>query len=395
MGVPYINTDTKAPGANWGTAPTSGQTFNHATEVFGGTKLADITGAVKNPMFASYVAEAVHARSQLLRSGVVIQHPALNARLGGLQVEVPTWKTIAPVEEVIESNNTWGASKGGYLTPQHLAATKQVAPILRRGFAYAADDISMMALGVDPLNHLRLQVADALNSLKEKTLFGMLGGLFSSTATGVSTLTVDVAATGTTAPVAANYLSAATAIAGKAPLGERADTLQVIAMHSNVYFYLQQAGLLTFSSDSLSSGTDIKWGGGGVGITDTQVSWFCGMRVIVSDNLKPLTKAEAGGATGQYTKYPVYMFQAGGLAEGYQQDLRIESDRNILSKETIVSCDYHYAYHLFGFTWTGGTNPDGTALGTGSNWGLAFGDVKNAGATRLLVNTPFDGTKYA
>jgi len=374
MGVPYINTDTKAPGAAWGTAPSGAQTFNHATEAFGGTKLADVTGAIKNPMFASYVAEAVHARSQLLRSGVVIQHPALNARLGGLQVEVPTWKTVAPVEEVIESNNTWGASKGGYLTPQHLAATKQVAPILRRGFAYAADDISMMALGA---------------------LFGMLGGVFGSAATGVSTLTVDVAATGTTAPTAGNYLSAATAIAGKAPLGERADSLAVIAMHSHVYFSLQQAGLLTFSSDSLSSGSDIKWGGGGVGITDMQIAWFCGMRVIVSDNLKALTKAEATGATGQATKYPVYMFQAGGLAEGYQQDLRIESDRNILSKETIVSCDYHYAYHLFGFTWNGGTNPDGAALGSGANWGLAFGDVKNAGATRLLVNTPFDASKYA
>ena len=391
MGVPYINTDTKAPGANWGTSPTAGETFQHASVPWGGTKLADVQGAVTNPAFAGYVAEAVYARSLLLRSGVVIQHPALNARAGGLQVEVPTWKTVAPVEEVIESNNTWGASKGGYLTPQHLAAAKQVAPILRRGFAYAADDISMMALGVDPLNHLRLQIADAINDLKEKTLFGMLGGVFGSTATGVSNLTVDVAASGTTAPTAANYLSAATAIAGKAPLGERADSLRVIAMHSNVYFYLQQSGLLTFSSDSLSSGQDIKWGGGGVGITDTQIAWFCGMRVIVSDALTPA----ATGATGASKKYPVYMFQDGALAEGLQQDLRIESDRNILSKETVVSTDYHYAYHLFGFSWTGGTNPDATALGTGSNWALAYGNTKNVGATKLLVNTPFDASKYA
>ena len=391
MGVPYINTDTKAPGATWGTAPTTGQTFDHATVPWGGTKLADVTGAVNNPAFAGYVAEAVHARSMLLRSGVVIQHPAVNARAGGLQVEVPTWKSISPVEEVIESNNSWGASKGGYLTPQHLKAAKQVAPILRRGFAYAADDISMMALGVDPLNHLRLQIADALNSLREKTLFGMLGGVFSSSATGVSTLTTDVAATGTTAPGAANYLSAATAIAGKAPLGERAESLRVIAMHSNVYFYLQQSGLLTFSSDSLSSGTDIKWGGGGVGITDTSIAWFCGMRVVVSDSLTALASGTSGGAK----KYPVYMFQDGALAEGYQNELRIESDRNILSKETVVSTDYHYAFHLFGFTWSGGTNPDDTALGTAGNWGLAYGDVKNSPAVRLLVNTPFDVSKYA
>ena len=88
MGVPYINTDTRAPGANWGTAPTGAQSFDHAAVPWGGTKLADIQGAVRQAAFAGYVAEAVHARSQLLRSGVVIRHPALDARLGGLDGNV-------------------------------------------------------------------------------------------------------------------------------------------------------------------------------------------------------------------------------------------------------------------------------------------------------------------
>ena len=398
MGVPYINTGTKAPGAAWGVAPTAGETLNAP---WGGTKLADV---VSLPSYAAVVSEAVFERSQLLLSGAVVRNPALDARSGGTVVTVPTWRSISPIEETIESNNTWGESKGGYLTPQRVTAVSQVCPILHRGFAFAADDISMMAMGVDPLNHLRLQVADAVNKVKETALFNMLGGVFNSSATGVASLTVNAALATNAAPTQANFPSIASVIAAKAALGERGDELRVIAMNSACYYYLQQTGMLTFSSDSLSNGTGIKWGGGGVGVTDASVAWFAGMRVVVSDNIKPFaTKAEATAAgagavaTGAQKVYPIYMFSDAALAEGVQQELRIEADRNILSKESVVSVDYHYGYHLFGFTWLGaaGASTSNTAISTAANWGLAVGDVRNAGAVRLLVQTPFDVTKYA
>lgn len=397
MGVPYINTGTAAPGAVWGTPPTGAQTLNAP---WGGTKLADV---ISLPNYAAVVAEAIHERSQLLRSGVVVRNSALDARSGGTTVTVPTWRAINPIEESIESNNTWGQSKGGYLTPQRVTAVTQVCPILHRGFAFAADDISMLAMGVDPLNHLRMQIADAVNKVKETALFGMLNGIFGSTATGVSKLTVSVANATNAAPGNANYPSIASVIAAKAALGERGDELRVIAMNSACYYYLQQTGMLTFSSDALSTGQGIKWGGGGVGITDATVAFFGGLRVVVSDNIKPLTKAEATAAgagavaTGATTIYPIYLFGDQALAEGVQQEMRIEGDRNILSKESVVSVDYHYGYHLFGFTWNGaaGAPTDNTAIMTPANWGLAVSDVRNAGAVRLLVQTPFDSTKYA
>ena len=46
---------------------------------------------------------------------------------------------------------------------------------------------------------------------------------------------------------------------------ERGDNLDSIAMHSNVAYYLQQVGMLTFSTSSLSTGGNLAWGGGGVG----------------------------------------------------------------------------------------------------------------------------------
>ena len=52
----------------------------------GGTFLSDI---VTRPEFLSYVAEAIYERSAMLRSGAVVRNAALDARAGGVKVEVP------------------------------------------------------------------------------------------------------------------------------------------------------------------------------------------------------------------------------------------------------------------------------------------------------------------
>ena len=120
----------------------------------------------------------------------------------------------------------------------------------------------------------------------------------------------------------ANYLSAASVIAGKNKLGERGDELTIIAMHSAVYNYLLQVGALTFSTSALSTGGAITWGGGGVGLS-MEVAYFCSLRVVVDDMLAP--------DSGEEDVYPVYMMANGAVAEGVQQELRTAADRNILS----------------------------------------------------------------
>ena len=147
---------------------------------------------------------------------------------------------------------------------------------------------------------------------------------------------------------------------------------------------------MTFSSDSLSSGNDIKWGGGGVGITNDQIAYFAGMRVIVDDNIKGVDGASATG--GHALKYPCYLLAQGAVAEGVQQELRIEADRNILSKQDVISVDYHYGYHAFGSNYGGVDNPENTVLATGGSWTNIYTDVRNFDVVRLMVNSPFGAT---
>jgi hypothetical protein len=75
-----------------------------------------------------------------------------------------------------------------------------------------------------------------------------------------------------------------------------------------------------------------------------------------------------------------------------QQDLRVEADRNILSKQDVISVDYHTAYHIMGTKWTSaGDNPTNAQLATAGNWSATY-DVDLIPAVELIVNTPLDTT---
>ena len=76
--------------------------------------------------------------------------------------------------------------------------------------------------------------------------------------------------------------------------------------------------------------------------------------------------------------------------EGVQQDLRIEADRNILSKQDVLSVDYHTAYHVMGTKWgAAGDNPNNSDLATAGNWTATY-DIDLIPAVQITVNTPLD-----
>ena len=343
----------------------------------GGTFLGDL---VTRPEFLSYVQEGILEQCKFIQSGVLVRNSALDAKAGGVRVRVPFFRPIDPTEERIESNNTWGTSGAGYLTPQKITAAEQIMPILHRGFSYGVDDLSKLGSGADPMAAIRSQLAQAINKLRTRTLVAQLEGIFGAALNGN---VVDLVGAATGAATEAQFLSAASLIRGKAKLGERADQLTTLCIHPNVFFYLQQIGALTFSTSALSSGGSITWGGGGVGLTSTDVGYFMGLRVVV-DSLLPV---DTNGANPD--KYTCYLLGGGSLAEGEQQALRIEADRNILSKQDVMSLDYHYGMHLMGTSFNSTDNPDNTTLQTAGSWARAYTSNQMVDAVKLIVSSPF------
>ena len=351
----------------------------------GGTFLTDL---VTRPEFLAYVQEEVYNQCQWIQSGVVTRNAALDCRAGGTRVRVPFYQPMPAEEEQIRSDALWGTSGAGYLTPGKITASEQVMTILHRGGAYAADDLSSMGTGSDPMAAIRSYLASCILKLRTNTLLAQLDGLFGD-ALAPNEFDASISTSGATE---ANFLSASNVVKTQALLGERGDDLTTIAMHSNVAYYLRTVGALTFSTSALSTGGGITWGGGGIGLQSTEISFFMGMRVIIDDMLKPTVNV--GGAD----QYPVFVMGGGSVAEGVQRDFFTEADRNILSKQDVMSWTHDYGFHVFGTTWTAATdNPLNTALEDKDNWECVYGgvDTGNAGegtklvpVAKLIVNSP-------
>jgi hypothetical protein len=361
---------------------------------FGGTFLSNL---VTRPEFLQYTAEGIFEQSKWIQSGIVQRNAALDARAGGTRVRVPFFDPIAPTETQILSTSSWNGGLG-YLTAQNVTADEQIMTLLHRGFAYAADDLSKLGSGADPLAHVRNQLSAAINKLKTATLaaqlLGLFGGISGAGVLGPNQSNKSFAGV-PGSMTEANFLNVGNVVGTKALLGERGDELDSIAMHSNVAYYLQQVGMLVFSTSALSTGGAITWGGGGVGVTAAEVATFAGLRVVIDDQLTALT----GGTSTHAKKYPVYLFKSGVVSEGIQQDLRLGADRNILSMQDILAVDYHYGYHITGTKWAvAGDNPTNAAttgnLADTASWNLVYSTTKQVPIARLLVNTPFDTTAY-
>ena len=348
----------------------------------GGVLLADI---VKRNNFAAYVSEAVKERSAFIRSGAVVRNPLLDSREGGTRIQVPEFNPVSPTEEIIDGTATWGTSNGGYLTPQKIGTGTQVATICHRGFAYAVDDVAVLAAGEDPMGHIRDQLADAINKLNSTRLFYQLHGLFGS---ALSANALDLAVAASSGAAEANYLTAATVARGRSLLGERGEELDTIVVHPSVAYYLYQVGMLTFSTSALSTGTGIQWGGGGVGVTDRAVGQFAGMNVVVDSSVNSVVP----GSSGHIKEFYCYLIKSGTILEGVQQDLAIEAERNVLSKQDVISVDYHSTYHIMGTKWNDAAdNPTNSALGAQAKWALTY-DADLIPIVQLTVNTPLDNT---
>ena len=347
----------------------------------GGVLLADV---VKRNNFSTYVSEAIKERSAFIKSGAITRNALLDASEGGTRIQVPEFNPIAPTEEILTGAANWGTSTAGHLTPQKIGTATQVATICHRAFAYAVDDVAILAAGEDPMGHIRNQLADAINKLNNARLFSHLAGLFG---TALAANKLDVAKAGASA-TEANFLTASTIARARNLLGERGEDLDILIVHPSVAYYLYQVGMLTFSTSALSTGTGIQWGGGGVGVTDTTIGQFAGMNVVIDSQVN----TSAPGASGHIKEFRCYLIKSGTILEGEQSPLSIESDRNILSKQDVMSVDYHTAYHIMGTKWGSATdNPTNAQLMDSNNWSATY-DVDLVPIVELIVNSPLDVT---
>lgn len=312
-----------------------------------------ITNLFVKTEFADRIQQLSTTKSALFQSGIVATDPTIAAlaRAEGATFTLPFWNDISG-DSAVASDDPDAA-----LTPSNITQGREIAVKLFRTNAWAAMDITKSVLaGDDPLERIANLIASWWARDTQTILINTLTGVFASALS--STHVHDV--TGATTALSADVI-----LDGKQKLGDAADSLSAIVMHSAKYTALQKALLI----DYIGSEGDIRF------------PTFLGYRVIVDDSC-PL-------ANGNYT---TYLFGPGSVAYGEgAPKIPTEYKRDALAgngagQETLIT-RREFIFHPRGLRWTStsmaGSSPTNAELATSTNWAKAYAD-KNIKIVKIL-----------
>lgn len=305
------------------------------------TKIADV---IVPEIFTPYVIERTAEKSKLLQSGIAVANPKLNELVtsGGVTMQMPFWKDLQGDDEVLDDSKP--------LTPNKIGANKDIAALLLRGNAWGANDLAGALAGDDPMNAIVDLVADYWARKEQKTLLSVLKGIFASSA--MSDHILDKSTKG---------IAGGVILDAKQLLGDAADQLQAVAMHSAVYTELQKQNLIEYVSSTGPSGSPI------------QIPTYLGYSVVVDDGLPK---------NGDV--YTTYLFARGAIGRGEGTPVSLvstETDRDSLAGEDYLINRRAFVLHPFGIKWKGtptGSTPSNAELEVGTNWERVY-ESKNIG----------------
>ena len=314
------------------------------------TKLSDM---IVPEVFTPYVIRRTAELSNLVQSGIVASNPILDQLItgGGTTIQMPVFNDLSGDDEVMGET---AATVGGITT------SKDVAAVLYRIKAWGATELAACLSGADPMKAIGDLVAQYWVRREQKTLINLLEGAFA--ASNMSSLVSDITSATSTA------ISANAVLDAKQLMGDAADNLTAIAMHSATFTKLQKDNVISFIPAAESK---------------ISIPTYLGYRVIVDDGLPVDT-------TGAANKYTTYLFAQGaiGRGEGTPATLTpVETDRDSLASTDILINRRAFVLHPQGMKWQAasiaGATPSNSELAIGTNW-TRVADVKKMGIVKLV-----------
>lgn len=306
------------------------------------TKIADV---IVPEVFTPYVIEKTAEKSRILQSGIAVANPKLNELVtaGGLTMNMPFWQDLTGDDEVLSDQTP--------LTPGKIGADKDIAALLLRGKAWGANELAGALAGDDPMAAIGDRVSDYWARQEQKILVAVLKGAFASEDMKDHVLDRSTVSIG-----------GDVVLDGKQLLGDSAESLQAIMMHSAVYTELQKQNLIEFVPAS-----DGK----------VMIPKYLTYDVIVDD-----------GMPKDGDVYTTYLFARGSIGRGEGTPVSMtptETDRDSLAGEDYLINRRALVMHPMGIKWIGeaeGTTPSNAELATGTNWKRVY-ESKNIGMVAI------------
>lgn len=305
-----------------------------------GTTLSDV---IVPELFTPYVIQRTMELSALFNSGIVERNAEFD-RLASEAAPVHTMPFFADLtgdpEDVVE---------GADLTAAGIESKTDVSTTIRRAKMWSSTDLAAAMAGSDPMKAIGDLVAGFWARSMQKELVSELKGIFASESMADHVLNIS----GNTG-VAAN-ISATSFFDALQKMGDAADTLTAVAMHSATKTYLMKQNLITTQRDSSDASFDV----------------YQGRRVVVDD--------ECPVADGVYT---TYLFGERAVAFGEGSPVGFVPTETTRDPKKGSGVDYLINRHTFilhprGIKWTNKTRAHAETVSRkemedGTNWERAY-----------------------
>jgi len=304
--------------------------------------------------FEKYAIERTAELSTFAQSGIVEAAPEFDelAAMGGREVHMPFWKDISGARQILSDSAPLAVNKIG--------SDQDLARIHNDGNAWSVNHLASVISGGDPMQAIVDLVAGYWARTDEGLIISCLKGIFGAVSMAGNKL--GIASETIAGQSDATRLNGVTFIDATQKLGDRADRLTAIAMHSATESALRKLDLIDFIPDSEGK---------------TQIRIFQGRRVVVDDSLP----VRAGTTDGFV--YTSYLFGPGAFGKGSARlDSKplqggfgtegVELARLPLDSDSVLINRRRYILHPRGVKFTSaavaGDSPTNVELENAANW---------------------------
>jgi hypothetical protein len=234
----------------------------------GVTKIADL---VVPEIFTPYVQQMTEQKSRLVEAGVITRDGAIDLLLagGGLTFNTPSFRDLDDDAENVSTDNEASSS-----TPNKIGSSQEISVRLSRNQSWSTMDLAAVLAGADPATAIANRVARYWTRRLQAVTLATMAGVFAdndAAPTGTDThttgdMTVDVSGGGYVAGV--TDFSAEAMIDAATTMGDSAEDLTAIVVHSIVYSKMQKNNLIDVIPDAEGRAT---------------IPTFLNRRVIIDD----------------------------------------------------------------------------------------------------------------
>ncbi len=324
-------------------------------------------------VFDGATQEAAIELNRFIQSGVMMRDGRIDTMASGpgQHGDLPFFHGLTNDEPNYSSADPTETS-----TPAVITGATQKYMSAHRNKSWTTMDMARELGLQDPLMAVVNRVAKYWAVDDEKRLINTANGVLADNIANDSGDMVNDISNPAAAPDAGNTISADAVLDAKATMGDHAELLVAIAMHSVVYTNLQKQNLIDYIPNARG---------------EVNIPTYLGYRCIVDDSLAP----DTGGANPVYT---TILFANDAVAYGSgMPNVPSEVERKpdsgngggeeiLYSRVTSIVHPWGFAFDAAGGGALAGQSPTYAELATAAKWNRVYAERKNVGMAFLKTN---------